>query len=49
MLKSRVFFAQTQTQTWGRGRSEAHTAVWHMFDLVDDTNMLMDKGIREYP
>ena len=33
-MLSVVFFAQTQTQTWGHGHSEAHVAVWHMFDLL---------------
>ena len=28
------FFAQTQTQTWGRGRSEARAVVRHTFDVL---------------
>ena len=39
---------ETQTQTWEHGRSEAHAAASPMFDLVDDTNMLIDEGITEY-
>ena len=42
-------YLQLVTQTWGCGCSEAHAVAWHMFDLIDDTNMLIDKGIMEYP
>ena len=39
---------ETQTPTWVRGHSEARAVGWHTFDLVDDTNMLMDEETREY-
>ena len=48
----RVFFLlrlRPETQTWGHGPSEARAAAWHTFDLVDDTNMLMDEGKRGIP
>ena len=34
IIPKSVFFAQTQTQAWGHGHSEAHAAVQHMFDLL---------------
>ena len=38
-----------QTQTWGRGQSEARATAQHTFDVVDHINMLIGRGNNQIP
>ena len=46
-----VFFAQIQIldSDLGHGRSETCATLWHTFDVLDYTNMLIEEGIIKYP
>ena len=49
LTNTRVFFAQTQIQTWGHVGSESRAMAQYTFDVVDHTNVLIGGGNNRIP